>query len=139
MNFVLVLWITAWVIIAFSFMSLFPSASAWDYYQTMGTQYIINPTVCLMLPDPEIEPRIEQLQNATHNALDEWQTKLENKVDSNWTIYRQAYEWEEHGDKTTDDFQQCSAFVNYSGQVDSYMAQHGILGTAEVNIDKGYY
>ena len=139
MKFVIILWITLWVVVAFSFMGLFASAYAWDYFKTLQTQFIVNPKVCMMLPDPEIEPRIEQLQNATNNALDEWQTKLENKVDGNWTIYREAYVWEDHKDLTTDDFQHCGAFVNYSGQVDSFMAQHGILGTATTNLDKGYY
>ena len=139
MKFVLVLWITMWVLVAFAFVGLFPSAIAWDYFKTMGTQFTINPNVCMMLPDPIVEPRIEQLQNATHNALDEWQTKLQNNVDGNWTIYRQAYEWEDHKDLITDDFPNCSAFVNYSGQLDTYMATHGVLGTAEVNIEKGYY
>ena len=139
MKFVIILWIALWVVVAFSFMGLFASAYAWDYFKTMGTQYTINPRVCMMLPDPEVEPRITQLQNATHNALDEWQTKLENKVDGNWTIYTTVYDWEEHKDLLTTDFPDCSAFVNYSGQPDSYMAQHGILGTAQANIEQGYY
>jgi len=139
MKFVLVLWITMWVLVAFAFVGLFPNAIAWDYFKTMGTQFTINPTVCMMLPDPDVEPRIIQLQNATHNALDEWQNKLQDKIDANWAIYRQVYEWEDHKDLTTDDFPDCSAFVNYSGQLDSFMATHGILGIATVNLDKGYY
>ena len=138
MALMLILWVAVWVIITFSIMGLFASAYAWDYYKTLGTQFTINPKACMMLPNPDIEPRTEQLQNATNNALDEWQTKLENKVDGNWTIYREAYEWEDHKDLTTEDFPDCSVFVNYSGQLDSYMATHGVLGTAETNIDKGY-
>jgi len=138
MKFVLILWIAVWVMIIFSIVGLF-NAYAWDYYKTMGTQFTINPKVCMMLPDPEIESRTIQLQNATNNALDEWQTKLQNNVDGNWTIYREAYEWEYHKDLITDDFPTCSAFVNYSGQLDNYMATHGVLGIATVNLDKGYY
>ena len=130
MKFVIILWFAMWVLVAFAIMGLFPNAFAWDYFKTLGTQFTINPKACMMLPNPDIEPRIEQLQNATNNALDEWQTKLENKVDGNWTIYREAFEWEDHKDLTTDDFPDCSAFVNYSGQTDSFMAQHGILGTS---------
>lgn len=139
MAFVIVLWITIWVIIAFAFMGLFTSAYAWDYYKTMQTQYIINPNVCMMLPDPEVEHRIIQLENATNNALNEWQFKLHNATGGNWEIYRTAYEWEEHKDLLTSDFPDCSAFVNYSGQPDSYMANHGILGIATVNLEQGYY
>ena len=138
MKFMLILWICVCVIIAFSIIGLF-NVYAWDYYKTMGTQYTINPNVCIMLPNPNIEPRIQQLQDATHNALDEWQTKLQNNVDANWTIYSQTYQWKDHKDLITDDFPDCSAFVNYSGQVDSFMATHGVLGRAEVNIEKGYY
>jgi predicted Zn-dependent protease len=138
MKFIIVLWAVVWVLIAFAFMGLFADAYAWDYYKTMGTQYNINPKVCIMLPNPDVESRVIEIQNATTNALDEWQTKLKDHTDGNWTIYREIYEWQDHGHLTTDDFD-CGAFVNYSGQVDSYMAQHGVLGTAEANIDKGYY
>jgi len=138
MRFVVILWAVVWVLIAFAFMGLFSDAFAWDYFKTMGTQYNINPKVCIMLPDPKVESRVVAIQNATTNALDEWETKLKEHTDGNWTIYRQVYEWKDHGHLTTDDFD-CGAFVNYSGQVDSYMAQHGVLGTATVDIDKGYY
>ena len=80
MKFVIILWFAMWVLVAFAIMGLFPNAFAWDYFKTLGTQFTINPKACMMLPNPDIEPRIEQLQNATNNALDEWQTKLENKV-----------------------------------------------------------
>ena len=143
MNLTTILWITVLLLIALAIMwmsiAIFPNAFAWDYFKTMQTQYNINPRVCMMLPDPNIEPRIEQLQNATTNALDEWQNKLNDKIDANWIIYREAYQWEDHNEKSTDDFKQCGAFVNYSGQVDSYMAQHGVLGTATVDINKGYF
>ena len=104
MNFVVVLWITVWVIVAFAFVGLFPSAVAWDYFKTLQTQFILNPTVCIMLPDPEVESRVVEIQNATTNALDEWETKLKDHTDGNWTIYRQVYEWKDHGHLTTDDF-----------------------------------
>ena len=138
MKFIIVLWAVVWVLIAFAFMGLFSDAFAWDYFKTMGTQYNINPEVCIMLPDPEVESRVVEIQNATTNALDEWETKLKDHTDGNWTIYREIYEWKDHGHLTTDDFD-CGAFVNYSGQLDSYMAQHGVLGTATIDIDKGYY
>ena len=139
MKFIIVLWAVIWVLLAFAFMGLFSDAYAWDYFKTMGTQYNINPEVCIMLPDPKVESRVVAIQNATTNALDEWETKLKEHTDGNWTIYRQVYEWKDHGHLTTDDFTHCGAFVNYSGQVDSYMAQHGVLGTASVDIEKGYY
>ena len=139
MKFIIILWAVIWVLIAFAFMGLFSDAYAWDYFKTMGTQYNINPEVCIMLPDPKVESRVVAIQNATTNALDEWETKLKDHTDGNWTIYRQVYEWKDHGHLTTDDFTHCGAFVNYSGQIDSYMAQHGVLGTASVDIEKGYY
>ena len=143
MNLTTILWITVLLLIVLAIMwvsvAIFPNAFSWDYFKTMVTQYNINPRVCMMLPDPNIEPRIEQLQNATTNALDEWQNKLNDKIDANWIIYREAYQWEDHNEKSTDDFKQCGAFVNYSGQVDSYMAQHCVLGTATVDINKGYF
>ena len=139
MNFMLILWVTVWVVIAFSFMGLFASAYAWDYYKTMGTYFIVNPKYCIMLPDPDIEPRTVEIQNATINAINEWQGQLHNSIDGNWELYSATYEWSEHKDLTTESFPDCSAFINYIGEIDSYMAQHGVLGTATVDIDKGYY
>ena len=41
---------------------------------------------------------------------------------------------------TTDDFQHCGAFVNYSGQVDSFYGTAWCLRNSNcVDIDKGYY
>jgi len=135
----LILWITVWVVIAFSFMGLFASAYAWDYYKTLGTYFIVNPHYCIMLPDPDIEPRTIEIQNSTINAINDWQGQLYNSTDGNWKLYNTTYEWAEHKDLTTIDFPKCSAFINYVGEVDSYMARHGILGTASIDIEKGYY
>ena len=96
MNFTLILWVTVWVVIAFSFMGLFASAYAWDYYKTMGTYFIVNPKYCIMLPDPDIEPRTVEIQNATINAINEWQGQLHNSIDGNWELYSATYEWSEH-------------------------------------------
>ena len=96
MKFIIILWAVIWVLIAFAFMGLFSDAYAWDYFKTMGTQYNINPEVCIMLPDPKVESRVVAIQNATTNALDEWETKLKEHTDGNWTIYRQVYEWKDH-------------------------------------------
>ena len=139
MRFVIILWVAIWVLIAFALMGLLSSAHAWDYFKTWGTYFSINPKVCSMLPDPTIEPRIQEIQNATSNALDEWQIKLQNTTDGNWQIYRQFYEWEEHGHLTVDDFPECSAFINYIGETNSFMATHGILGTATVDFEKDHY
>ena len=139
MGFTIILWVAIWVLIAFAFVGLFASAYAWDYFKTWGTYFTINPKVCSMLPDPNIEPRIQEIQNTTSNALDEWQFKLQNATDGNWQIYRQFYEWEDHGHLTVDEFPECSAFIHYIGETDSYMARHGILGTATVDFEKDYF
>ena len=139
MKFMIVLWFTVWVVVAFALMGLFPNVYAFDYYQTMGTYFSHSPTTCIMLPDPEFEPRTSAIHNATNSAIDEWQYKLQNSTAGNWQIYRQVFDYEDHWDKTNYNYPQCQVFVNYIGETDSYLSKHGILGRASADVKNNYY
>ena len=134
-----VFWFVVWIIIAFAFAGALQQAYAFDYYQTMGTYFSGSPTTCIMLPDPEFESRTSAIHNATNSAIDEWQYKLQNATAGNWNIYRQVFDYEDHWDKTNYNYPQCQVFVNYIGETDSYLSQHGILGRASADVKNNYY
>ena len=111
------------------------SAFAFDYFKTMGTMYSTNPVYCIMEPDPELEPRYEYLREISINSLAEWQLKLEGKTSGNWTLYYQSYAFDQHNTRTTEDFRQCSAFINFISEP----SKDGVLGSASANLEQDYY
>ena len=111
------------------------SAFAFDYYKMMGTMFKGSPTYCIMLPNPELEPRYEYLDVITKSALLEWELKLEQKTGVSWNMYNQTYAYDQHKNRKTTDFQQCDVFINFIPEPN----KHGILGTASANLDGGYY
>lgn len=111
------------------------SAYGFEYYKTMGTMYNGNPVYCIMEPDPEIEPRYEYVSEVTKNAIAEWSVKLAESTNGNWNMYYQVYAFDQHKDRTTDDFKQCNAFINFIDRA----RVHGAIGTATANIEGGYY
>jgi len=115
--------------------SMVSTSYGFDYFKTMGTMYAVNPVYCIMEPDPETEPRYEFLREIAISAIHEWQYKLENKTDGNWTMYYQSYAFDQHSTRTTEDFGQCNAFINFVAEP----SQDGTLGSASANLDLNYY
>ena len=111
------------------------SAFAFDYFKTMGTMYSTNPVYCIMEPDPEVEPRYEYLREIAINSLAEWQYKLEKKTNGYWNLYHQSYSFEQHSTRTTEDFKQCNAFINFISEP----SKDGTLGSASANLEQDYY
>jgi len=112
-----------------------PNAYSFEYFKTMGTMYGVYPTYCIMEPNPETEPRYQFLTEIAKNTIDEWNTKLSETTDGNWNMYYQSYAYEQHKDRTTDDYGQCGGFINFTAKP----SQDGVLGSASANLEKGYY
>ena len=108
-----VLWIVVWIIVFCAFIGLFANAYGEDYYRTLGVYHKFNPEICVMLPDQEIEPRVEMISNMTKSAIDEWQFKLINATGGNWQMNVEWFVWSEHFDKTIEDYPSCTIFINY--------------------------
>jgi hypothetical protein len=125
------------VIILFLFLIAFgvQSVFGFEYFKTMGTMYAIYPTYCIMEPNPETEPRYQYLTEIAKNSIDEWNTKLSETTDGNWNMYYQSYAYDQHKDRTTDDYGQCGGFINFTAEP----SQDGVLGSASANLEKGFY
>lgn len=122
-------------LIAFGFQSLTQSVFGFDYFKTMGTMYGVYPTYCIMEPDPEIEPRHEYLTELAKSSIDEWSIKLTEATGGNWNMYYQSYAYDQHKDRTTDDYGQCGGFINFTSEP----MTDGVLGRASANLEKGFY
>ena len=112
-----------------------PNAYSFEYFKTMGTMYGVYPTYCIMEPNPETEPRYQFLTEIAKNTIDEWNTKLSETTDGNWNMYYQSYAYDQHKDRSTDDYKQCAGFINFTAEP----TNDGVLGTASANLEKGYY
>lgn len=123
---VLIIWLVSIVL---------PTVYGFEYFKTMGTMYAVYPTYCIMEPNPETEPRYKYLTEIAKNTIDEWSDKLSETTDGNWNMYYQTYAYEQHKDRTTDDYGQCGGFINFTAEP----SQDGVLGSASANLEKGFY
>jgi len=109
---VVILWIIVWLIVGIAFVGFISNVYG-DYFKTIGVYHKTNPSICIMYPDTEVEPRIDMLSKVTHSAINEWQTKLVNATGGNWNMTTTEYDWSEHGDKDVLDYPDCTIFINY--------------------------
>ena len=108
---VIVLWIIVWLVVGIAFAGLITNAYG-DYFRTMGVYHNNNPQVCIMNPDPEMDDRLEMISDVTYSAINEWVDKL-SANGGNWNVNITEYEWSEHGTATSDDYPNCTVFINY--------------------------
>ena len=109
----LYIWLVVWVIVAFAFLGLFSNAYG-DYYKTIGVYHKDNPSVCIMYPDEQEYSNIIMLQEQTLSAINEWEFRATNSTGGgNWNATITEHYWSEHGDKNTDDYPDCTIFINY--------------------------
>ena len=108
----LLTWVIVWLVVGIVFMGLVSSVYG-DYYKTIGVYHKYNPQVCIMYPDPELEPRIEMLSEVTFSAINEWRDELVNATGGNWDMPVKEYAWSEHGTADVSDYPECTLFINY--------------------------
>ena len=107
----LLTWVVVWLLVGIVFMGLISNVYG-DYFKTIGVYHKYNPQICVMYPDPELEPRIEMLSEVTFSAINEWKDKL-SAGGGNWEMPVKEYVWSEHGTATVDDYPNCTLFINY--------------------------
>ena len=109
---VVILWVIVWLIIGIAFVG-FISDVYGDYFRTVGVYHKTNPTICVMLPDPEIDDRTDKILEVTHSAINEWKTKLVNATGGNWNMTVTEHNWIEHRYADVDNYPECTVFVTY--------------------------
>ena len=88
-----------------------------DYMETLNFQLIKNPNVCIMSPDPVLEPRFyPDIYNATKSAVMEWETKLNAKGEWKFKIFE--YPFQTHDTKYPSDFPSCHTFITFEQMID---------------------
>jgi len=105
-------WAIVWIIVALASISFLASAYG-DYFKTIGVYHKVNPSVCIMYPDPEIDSRTDMLIDVTHSAINEWQTKLVNATGGNWNMTVTDHPWIEHRYADVDNYPECTLFVTF--------------------------
>ena len=105
-------------LIALAYIGFFATAYG-DYFKTVGVYHKYDPQICIMYPDPELEPRLEMLSVVTFSAISEWQDKLVNATGGNWGMDIKEYAWSEHGTADVSDYPDCTLFINYTEGVEN--------------------
>ena len=131
----LITWVIVWLIVGIIFMGLISNVYG-DYFRTIGVYHKYEPQVCIMYPDPELEPRLEMLSKVTFSAINEWQDKLVNATGGNWNMPIKEYDWSEHGTADVSDYPDCTLFINYpEGVEDESVGRTGF----DFSSSKRYY
>ena len=115
---IVVLWVFVWLIIGIAFAGLITNVFG-DYYKTVGVYHKTIPSVCIMLPDPEVDDRKDMILEVTHSAINEWQTKLVNATNGNWNMTVTDHPWSEHRYADVDNYPECTVFITYPYGFDS--------------------
>jgi len=85
-----------------------------DYMDTMSLYQADNPTVCIMSPDPLIEPTFyPYMYDITRSTVWEWETKLEHATDGDWHFPINEYPFDIHNNKHPRDFPECNIFITF--------------------------
>ena len=74
--------------------SLYTTANA-DRYLALGQQHSLNSTICLMMPDEEVEPRVAEIEEVSVSAIKEWEDKVNERMGINETHNIIVFPWEE--------------------------------------------
>ena len=114
--------------------SLYTTANA-DRYLALGQQHSLNSTICLMMPDEEVEPRVAEIEEVSVSAIKEWEDKINERMGINETHNIIVFPWEEHDVKDVVDFPQCETFVTYKTK----LLKNGVLGQAGFDFSKSWF
>ena len=114
--------------------SLYTTANA-DKYLSLGQQHRIDSTVCLMMPDEEVEPRVAEIEEASISAIEEWEDKVNERMNINTTRDIIVFPWAEHDTKSVYDYPQCKTFVTFKTK----LLKNGVLGQAGFDFSKSWF
>ena len=90
-----------------------------DRVEVIGMHYKDNPLVCIMEPEPILQPMFYQSTLLiSYNAVIDWQDSMYDYTsathpDANWYIPMMLVEWDEHNTLKTSDYPQCNIFLEY--------------------------
>jgi len=114
--------------------SLYTTANA-DKYLALGQQHRIDSTVCLMMPDEEVEPRVAEIEEASISAIEEWEDKVNERMNINTTRDIIVFPWAEHDTKSVYDYPQCKTFVTFKTK----LLKNGVLGQGGFEFCKSWF
>jgi len=105
-----------------------------DRYLALGQHHSLNSTVCLMMPDEEVEPRVVEIEEASVSAIREWEDKVNERMNMNKTRDIIVFPWAEHDIKSVYEFPQCKTFVIFKTNL-----KNDILGQAGFDFSKSWF
>jgi len=121
-------------IVCILLISLISVANA-DRYLALGQQHRIDSTVCLMMPDEEVEPRVAEIEEASISAIKEWEDKVNERMNTNTTRDIIVFPWAEHDVKSVYEFPQCKTFVTF----ETKLLKNKVLGQAGFDFSKSWF
>tara|TARA_Y100001949_G_C15873842_1_gene280693 strand:- start:29 stop:745 length:717 start_codon:yes stop_codon:yes gene_type:complete len=106
-----------------------------DRYLALGQQHKLNSTVCLMLPDEEVEQRVVEIEEVSVSAIKEWEDKVNERMNISTAREIIVFPWAEHDVKSVYDFPQCNTFVTF----ETKLLKNGVLGQAGFDFSKSWF
>lgn len=104
-----------WIVLIVSLVSFgIHYVYAEDTIDTLGFEHKNNPVTCIMEPPPIIQDRFhDSIFIMTYESVRMWSTEMHDYTGGDWFIPMRYYEYEDHFDKTPDDFRECNIFIEY--------------------------
>ena len=121
------------IVLIVCFSSIYMSSA--DKYLALGQQHRIDSTVCLMMPDEEVEPRVAEIEEASVSAIKVWEDKVNERMNTNTTRDIIVFPWEEHDVKSVYEFPQCKTFVTF----ETKLLKNKVLGQAGFDFSKSWF
>ena len=121
------------IVLIVCFSSLYMASA--DRYLALGQQHRIDSTVCLMMPDEEVEPRVAEIEEISISAIKEWEDKVNERMNINTTRDIIVFPWAEHDVKSVYEFPQCKTFVTF----ETKLLKNKVLGQAGFDFSKSWF
>ena len=109
-------------------------ANANMYNIIHGLSFRDNPNVCIMLPDKSEITNWKEIRDVTIDSVFDWQHKLE-RSGGDWAFHILIFEWYEHADKHTSDFEECNIFIVF----EKFNDNDNAIGTTSFDFSKSWH